>query len=204
MLSAVAPAQFLSYPYRDRSDGLFQGVPGAALDDFEDGIDPTLPFAYSSGVVVGPGQFTDSVDGDDGIVDGDGTGGSSFYPNANSLTVTFAEVPFAAGLVLTDLGITPDDTSSLGFGTFVISAVDGLGNALGPVEIDFGDGMVTGETEEDTFVAFFSDNGIGAITVVAPLGSTDWEIDHVQQTVPEPVTLAALGLGALALRRRRR
>src|SRR5262245_41740068 len=80
------------------------------LEDFEDGQLNTPGVTASSGwQVLAQGPLTDSVDGDDGDIDGSGTGGHSFFSNLSSttLTVTFhpenlgGHLPTHAGIVCT-------------------------------------------------------------------------------------------------------
>ena len=62
----------------DFSNGYFH------LENFEDGVLDTPGITASSGRVARPASNTDSVDGDDGNVDGFGTRGHSFFFNSGS------------------------------------------------------------------------------------------------------------------------
>jgi len=80
------------------------------LETFEDGLLNTLGVTNTGGVVGAPGIYTDSVDGDDGVIDGDGHLGRSIanLPPAN-MTFTFDAgvlgcLPTHVGLVWTDYG----------------------------------------------------------------------------------------------------
>ena len=80
------------------------------LEDFEDGtLNPEV--VASSGQPVGPGPFRDSVDCDDGLIDGSGTAGWAYFADSsNVLVFTFdaamlGSFPNEAGLVFTDLGV---------------------------------------------------------------------------------------------------
>ncbi len=96
-------------PYLSTSDipaNFYAGGSPTGLEDFEDG---KLDFGItaSAGAVTGPGSLTDSVDGDDGNIDGSGTNGRSWFVadmgNMASLTFTFSgTLPTAAGIVWTD------------------------------------------------------------------------------------------------------
>src|SRR5690349_2808080 len=97
-------------PYTSRADAAFFGN-GNCLEDFEDGsLD--IPGATGNGDVVGPGSSIDSVDGDDGAVDGSGTGGHSYF-NLNGsfgIAMTFDSLPnfgfpYGVGIVWTDGGV---------------------------------------------------------------------------------------------------
>ena len=183
------------------------------LEDFEDNsIDPFLtidngailpPFAMSGA----PSSVTDSVDGDDGTVDGSGNAGYSWFTGAlgavdRSLTITFGSTVTSAGLVFTD-----GDAAST---SITLEAFDMGGNSIGFLDAgDLADDVYTGETAEDRFLGFHDLAGIGSLTLTMNAGS-GIEIDHIQwqdcQVVPEPATLGMLSfavLGCLGLRRRR-
>jgi hypothetical protein len=170
------------------------------LDNFETGGLGVPGVAASAGYVLGPGTLTDSVDGDDGLVDGMGAGGHSWYSGGSgTLTFTFDAVtlgrlPTAVGVVWTDVGAA---TPTLGYGA-VSASVHGPGHTflaqLGPYVL--GDGSYAGQTPEDRFFGFGGLGPIAELTISMEGSSTDWEVDHLQYgAVPEPApTLAALGL----------
>lgn len=182
------------------------------LEDFEDNsLDPFL--TIDNGEILPPNFFsglsqpvTDSVDGDDGVVDGDGNGGYSWFTGAEgaidrSLTITFGSTVTSAGLVFTD----GDAASS----SIVLEAFDINGVSLGVLDAgDLADNVYTGETGEDRFLGFQYLDGIASITLSMNAGS-GIEIDHIQwqntQCIPEPATLSMLGfafLGLMGFRRR--
>jgi hypothetical protein len=161
------------------------------LEDFEDG---NLGFGIfaSGGNVLGPGGATDSVDGDDGAIDGFGTRGHSWFFSAGAAGVTFTfsgSLPTAAGIVWTDGAGT---TTFEAFGPGMVS----LGT-IGPLAI--ADGSFGGTTAEDRFFGVQDASGILAVRLSNTSGGI--ELDHVQygrmpvDNVPEPVSLALLGLG---------
>ena len=121
-------------PYLSAADSPFVGNPTlvTVLEDFEDGLlnvpgivnDP-IPDVHlpplpvdGRGIINGPGLQTDSVDGDDGAIDGSGTGGHSLRSTALSdlvldgndyVTLAFhfepksnGQYPTAFGFVWTD------------------------------------------------------------------------------------------------------
>ncbi len=192
----------------DIPDGFYLGGNPTALEDFEDGV-------IDFGIIASGGEFgsihgaeaghmaVDSVDADDGIIDGSGSDGESWWMGQTltpTLTFTFSEpLPTAAGLVWTDGGF-PDDlglTTLEAFGP----GMDSLGT-LGPFLL--GDGSsILGETAEDRFLGVQDSGGILAIRLmitysVRPGGM---EVDHVQfgNAVPEPSTIILLLTGALGL-----
>lgn len=177
-----------------------------ALDSFLtiDNGDILLPNTFSG--LADP--VTDSVDGDDGVVDGNGNGGHSWFTGSNasddnSVTITFGSLVTSAGLVFTD-----GDSASTNIS---LEAFDAMGNSIGLINAgDLADGTFTGETAEDTFLGFNDVNGIASITLTMDAG-LGIEIDHIQwqdcvDCVPEPASLgmALFGfIGLLSTRRRR-
>jgi hypothetical protein len=200
-LAGVSAASGVFGSYLGAGDSPFSAP---VIEDFEDGSLNTPGIALSSGSVLGPGPLTDSVDEDDGSIDGNGNGGHSWYVASETFTARFAAIPYGAGLVVTDIGFPSDPSAPLGFARVEVKGYDGFGALIDTLVVDpFGDGAADGGTKEDVFFGFTSLNGVSRIDVL--VGSADWELDHVQyEAVPEPATMAVVALGALALRRRRR
>lgn len=180
------------------------------LENFEDGSFNT-PFATpSAGWVVPAPSILDSVDEDDGSINGTGASGRSYYSNGtqNSLTITFSTIngslPTHAGIVWTDVGQIAG-AGGIAVGPVLFEAF-GPGNVslgvIGPFNL--GDGLISGETTEDRFIGIVNLAGISAIRITMPT-STDWEIDHVQYgVIPTPSAATAMGLLALGAASRRR
>lgn len=204
--SASATFFFNDTPYLSAADipaGFYLGGAPVLLDTLEDGaLDASL--SASSGSIIGPGQFDglrDSVDGDDGAIDGSGLAGSSWFSGSGGVTFTFtgAALPTAFALVWTD------STSPVTF-----SAMDGDGNDLGSISrADFADGDFGGGTAEDRFFGVTFAGGIKSISISNPGGGI--ELDHIQygEMAPAVVPLPAagwlmLGAGAALAARRRR
>lgn len=182
------------------------------LENFESGSLATPGVHASSGFVLGPASKTDSVDGDDGAIDGFGTAGHSWYVQTPTLTFSFDAnvldgLPTYAGIVWTDVGYEPQ---GIGFDTVTFEAFDAAHNSLGVLSVDLGDGSVLGETAEDRFFGAFNAGGISSFSITTA-GSDDWEVDHLQYgrtgTVPTPPSLYLLAAGlvlmGLSARRRR-
>jgi len=195
-------------PYRSFADSPFAGISFAwfHLENFENGALTVPGVSISTGRVIFPSDFTDSVDGDDGLIKGLGRDGHSWLVPDNCLTITFSahvlgELPTHVGIVWTDVGFSD---SIDGFGKVTFEAFDRHGNLIvkiGPSPV--GDGQFGGQTEEDRFFGAFHADGIKKIRIT--MNSADWEIDHLQfGAVPEPGTLALVGTSLLLLAARRR
>lgn len=202
-IPATAATVVVSNPYLSQADippGFYAGGSPTYLEDFEDG---TLGggITASAGSVVGPGGLADSVDGDDGVIDGSGTDGRSWFTSQGptGLTFTFIEPVTAAGLVWTDGGV----------GDITFSAFDEMGALIVTETVSGIPGnSITGQTDEDTFFGVTSAGGIGSIFISGNLGL---EVDHVQYGMMAVVPLPAAGVllfgglaGLAAVRRRRR
>ncbi|MBS1713749.1 MAG: hypothetical protein JST30_05370 [Armatimonadetes bacterium] len=206
VLASAASAQYVGpSPYLSSADSPFAG---AVIEDFEDGSLSSWATA-SGGVALGPGAQTDSVDGDDGNLDGFGNAGHSWYLNVPSVTFKFdagrlGGLPTKAGLVWTDVGAV--SSGDFGFADVTFEAFDQNGASLGVTgPFLLGDGQISGGAAEDRFFGIVNAGGVSAITV-SVASSSDWEVDHVQYSdvVPEPALMGALALGSALLKGRRK
>lgn len=212
---ASAATFFGPSPYLSTADipaGLYLGGSPAGLEDFED---HTLDFgiSVSAGAPVsylGVGSLSaspglvDSVDADDGFIDGSGSLGDAFFflplSGLPSMTFTFAAppssgppLPTAAGLVWTDGLSSPATITFEAFGPGMVSL--GTTSFLSP-----GGATFSGQTAEDRFVGVTDLGGILALRISMDTFS-GLEVDHIQfGMVPEPstLTLAVIGLVGLA------
>jgi uncharacterized membrane protein len=176
------------------------------LETFEDNLLNTAGVTDIGGNVIRPGPTTDSVDADDGSIDGSGVGGHSMFGVAmsgirfNFSAAQLGQLPTHVGIVWTD-GPTISNVS--------LEAFDAMGASLGTrTEFNLGDGNFRGGTGEDRFFRVIDMNGISAIRIRSPgapgASGTGIEVDHLQfglQTVPEPnaLMLVALALAALTI-----
>ena len=199
---------FDNTPYRSEADipaGFYDGGGPTLLENFEDGsLDASL--SASAGSVIGTvsGSFVglqDSVDGDDGVVDGKISRGNDWFSGGGSVGVTFtfngAVLPTAFGIVWTDGG-----------DAVTFSAKAGDGRLLGSItRSGFADISVSGTVFEDRFFGVTSVEGIKSIFISTSSGGI--EVDHVQYgAMATPVPLPAAGwlmltgLAGLIVRRR--
>jgi hypothetical protein len=182
--SLVGPVPYLSFA--DVPADFYADPANVTVENFEDG---TLDFGITAngGGLAAPGAMTDSVDADDGVIDGSGTSGRSWFVSDQgdraSMTFTFAEpLPKSAGIVWTD-GEASHDIYFEAFGP----GMNSLG-ILGP--FNFADTVNSGTTGEDRFFGVKNVDGILALKVtnlesVPLLGGL--EIDHIQfENTAEP------------------
>lgn len=194
---------FEDVPYLSRADSPFDlAAPGMFLEDFEAGI-TTAGWSANDGGLVGPSSYTDSVDGDDGAIDGSGNGGSIWnvgFVDALIFTFnpsTFGQLPTQAGIVLTDINPVYADV--------LFEAFDAQGASLGTIgPVYFGDGNYYGGTDEDRFFGVIHEGGISAIAIGGATEQLSMDADHLQFYVPEPASLATIALLALVGLRRPR
>jgi hypothetical protein len=218
MLPRVAAASLIGpTPYSSFADSPFAGGSFSwfYVEDFEDGLINTPGVSVSpltSAIAVA--GYTDSVDGDDGVIDGSGSDGHSLWSNFASPYFQFdfdagalGALPTHVGLVWTDVGQVT--SGQYGTSDVTFEAFDQNGSSLG-INGPFllGDGSISGTTDEDRFFGAVNDSGISRIVIRSPT-TNDWEVDHLQYglvaPVPEPATAGLLltGLGMMATRKLR-
>jgi hypothetical protein len=166
--------------------------------------------------VNGNNPVVDSVDGDDGVIDGSGTAGHDYATpgQTENIGLGFTFDALILGALPTHAGIVWTDGS---FGTGVtFEAFDQNNVSLGFTTINnVGDNSFAGGTAEDRFFGVINAGGISRITIRDTYSGNQLVVDHLQygrqgsQEVPEPgawalLAGATLGGGLLFRRRIRR
>jgi|SRR5882672_1605372 len=181
-LPAAAQTLLGPTPYLSAADSPFPvNTPSFVLEDFEDGLLNVPGVSAVAGYVTSThftGAIIDSVDGDDGVINGACANGDSFF-NAGNVRFQFdaqtlGGLPTSVGIVWTDGG--PGCTVT--FEAFDANAVS-LGIATAP---SLGDGSNTGTTAEDRFFGIVFAGGIHEIKVTNSTGGI--EVDHLQYNLP--------------------
>ena len=197
-----AAAQFLGpLPYLSRNDSPFLTSITAGttfLETFESGALTTPGVVASAGSVIAPGGITDSVDADDGSIDGSGTGGHSFFSGDGATGITFTFDAGVLGHLPTQAGIVWTD----GAGTTTFEAFGPGGASLGTIgPVAIADASISGTTAEDRFFGVINGAGISAIKISNTSGGI--EVDHLQYGIfgatPAPVAVAVPTLSDIAL-----
>lgn len=200
--AAASQAQFVGpTPYLQASDSPWAAVPFSWFqrDTFETGAQSVTGVTITGGAVLNPSSITDSVDADDGAVDGHGSAGHSWFNSGGSSGITFTFNSTVLGALPTHVGIVWTD----GVGAATFEAWDQNGVSLGTLTGSHADGVFTGTTAEDRFYGMVHAGGISKVKIKGASGGL--EVDHLQfgYAVPEPATLFGLS-GALLLLRRRK
>jgi len=174
-MSTVAYVQFNDSPFAsiDFSSGYF------FLEDFEDGVLENPGASASAGGFTSDTtlDFHDSVDADDGQIDGNSLDGDSWFRgggrprirwnfNAGNLN---GNLPTHAGLVFTD-----------GRGTITFEAFGPNGESLGTSTGNHADNRFDGATAEDRFYGVINEAGVSSIRISTDNEGFGLEIDHLQ------------------------
>lgn len=193
--------------YYQVSDSPFAGLSNLVVEDFEDGFNTAGVNIIADWTVTFQGTFTDSVDADDGVIDGSGSDGAALYAiNGDTNGVRFEFDFFELGGLPTEVGVVVTDAHAVQR----FEVYDAFGGLLGSVNYENPFSNATGETEEDRFFGASFAGGISAIHVYSTL--TGIELDHLQFTapsggggeIPTPGAAAILGIAGVVTARRRR
>jgi len=196
-------------PYLSRADSPFPvdgSSPSFHLEDFEDGqlntpgIYDLNPPATRSSVQL-PGILTDSVDEDDGAIDGNGQDGhsvaSSYYfrlpldPPVTRRPIDLAFEPVFGGMYPNAFGFVWTDG-------LLSSTVEIRIYGINKIELDIlrfhdlGDSHYQGTTSDDRFIGFIATEEVAFVTLTAIFvgGDSTFEIDHISygRIVAEPTS----------------
>ena len=177
---AATPQLIGPLPCFRASDSPFQHVAFDyfILRDMESGPLDTTTVSVSGGSVYGPGGLTDSVDGDDGIVDGHGTNGHSFFSGSGPTGILFRFKRSVLGRWPTHAGIVWTD----GNNAIVFEAFDTTGASVGSISGSHADGDNYGGSSEDRFYGVIHGGGIHSILIRSGIPSAGGgiEVDHLQ------------------------
>lgn len=169
----------------------FAGFDYFYLETCEDGLINTPGIVFNSGWLVNvPSIYADSVDADDGSINGSGVAGYSFLSGGvnTNLVLTFnaaalgGHLPTHVGMVCTDIGGVM--FGQFGVGNVTFSAYDATNGYLGSITAtNFGNGLFQGDspgaTAEDRFFGVSNPAGISSVSMFIN-NSKDWEVDHLQ------------------------
>ncbi|NEO27929.1 MAG: hypothetical protein F6K03_13855, partial [Kamptonema sp. SIO4C4] len=162
---------FEDSPFKDETFTSFY------LEDFEDGLLNTPGVTIDNGITHPSEHKMDSVDADDGSIDGSGSNGRSWWSWAGSLTVTFDES--VLGKLPTHVGIVKTDSVE----DLQFEAFDANGNSLGVInKSGLPSILEQGVTSEDRFFGAVEKGGIASIKLTPKNfnSSIGWELDHLQ------------------------
>jgi hypothetical protein len=196
-------------PYLSAADSPWSAVAFSSfyLENFEDGALNTLGVteAGATSIVAAGDPFADSVDADDGTIDGSGTGGRSHYTTNGVAGIEYNFNAGALGGLPTHVGIVWTDLS--GSADVFFDAYDSANQLLGTIAAGaLNDGQSTGQTAEDRFLGWVHPGGIAQIRIHQ--SGSDMEVDHLQYgIVPEPaggMLLVGACAALLGARRRQR
>lgn len=166
-------------PYTSSADSPFDtDAYGYCIEDFENGKFD-VPEATINGTIAGPGGNTDSVDADDGEIDGSGTNGRSWFSGNGAAGITIEFDPERANGLPTLVGVVWTDSgagASVTFEAFDVNDESVLLAPYGPFL--HSDASNNGETDEDRFYGVISGAGVRKIHISNTSGGI--EIDHVQ------------------------
>lgn len=175
-------------PYLSEADSPFLG--SVCIEDFEDATFLQPGVTCDNGgvvsVIYGSGA-NDSVDADDGVIDGSGLDGDDWFSYGGPVTFSF-DAAIMGGLP-TQVGIVWTDGA--GYTTF--EAFDRFGISLGVIgPVLIADGYYNGTTADDHFFGIDYAGGVGSITIAC--GGSQ-EVDHLQFSCPQGQATETVRLG---------
>ena len=156
-------------PYLSAADSPWNSVSFSSffLEDFEDGLlnTPDVSQVGATDVPAAGGQFNDSVDSDDGAIDGFGTAGRSHYTTSGTTGITYTfgiatlgRLPTHAGVVWTDLTGAADvfleafDQNNISLGILAAGALNDGVQPAKPRRTAFSVGKISEESRAFGFI----------------------------------------------------
>jgi hypothetical protein len=197
-------------PYLTAADSPFALMPFSwfHIETLEDAAFNVPGATSSTDIIAVPNNpNVDSVDGDDGTINGFGQGHSFYAPNG-PITFTFSAA--VLGKLPTSVGIVWTDTSAVFPGNIITFEAFGEGGrSLGVLTGSHFDPVFNGTTAEDRFYGVSDHQGISSIRI--GLASGNIEVDHFQfgssapAAIPEPRSILSVitGLAIVVAGRRR-
>ncbi|OQW79500.1 MAG: hypothetical protein BVN35_01245 [Proteobacteria bacterium ST_bin11] len=189
--SLLGPTSYLSFADSPFSLLAYQYFYNETFEDHllnTPGVTATPGFVTSIGFAFG----RDSVDADDGSIDGSGSPGDSYFSGAGSQGITFTFNEVILGALPDNVGIVWTD----GGGTIGFEAFDAANQSLGVVNGTHADFSNGGTTAEDRFYGAINAGGISRIHIWNTSGGI--EVDHLQYgltvtSVPLPGAMVLFG-----------
>jgi hypothetical protein len=174
-------------PYRGFADSPFHKLSEGNqfayfyLENFEDHLLNTPGVSASFPCKALGYPQSDSVDEDDGAIDGKGNRGVSCFSAYRTPIFIFRFSADALGGLPTHAGVVWTDSNGPRRGDAVFEAFGPSGDPLGTLgPVTVGDATsYTGDTDEDRFFGVVSMAGISAISLKM-LETSNWELDHLQ------------------------
>lgn len=193
----VLPTFLGPTPYLSRANSPFLADINAGhvyLETFECGTLTVPGVSLSTGTIIPPGfeGAIDSVDADDGVIDGSGLGGHSLFSGDGATGITFTFNQTTLGAFPTEVGIVWTD----GGGETTFEAFGPLGASLGTIgPVAIATPGNSGETDEDRFFGVTFAGGISAIKISNSSGGI--EVDHLQYGLYNSAFATPCGAGAV-------
>ena len=184
-LAAQTQTGWALTPYSSWTDSPFTNILFSYfhLEDFEEGriIVPGVRMHRGPQILGDKARqtrFVDSVDEDDGAVDGSGSTGHSVW-SADHATIRFSfDADLLCGLP-THVGVVWTDAAAARNAVGTLSAFDTSGVRLAEVHTVLqADSVITGTVSEDTFLGVHAPEGIAEVRLSNRL--FNFEIDHLQ------------------------